>query len=103
MQWHLIIEEFGPTMEYIRGPKNVVADTLSHLKMTSDTESLDMADCYGLNSDDLTDNTFPISYTLTDHKQKKDKTHSKQAQTHSYSLKKVSSGRCHCSLTVLQR
>ena len=29
MQWHLIIEEFGPTMEYIKGPKNIVADTLS--------------------------------------------------------------------------
>jgi hypothetical protein len=41
MQWHLIIEEFGPTMENIKGPKNIVADTLSHLKMTSDTESLD--------------------------------------------------------------
>jgi hypothetical protein len=56
MQWHLIIEEFGPTMEYIKGPeKNIVANALSHLEMTSDTESLDMADCYGLNSDDLPD------------------------------------------------
>jgi hypothetical protein len=33
-------------MEYIKGPKNIVADTLSHLEMTSDMESLDMADCY---------------------------------------------------------
>jgi hypothetical protein len=74
MQWHLIIEEFGPTMEYIKGPKNIVADTLSHLEMTSDTESLDMADCYGLDSDDLPDNAFPISYTLINHEQKKDKT-----------------------------
>jgi hypothetical protein len=41
MQWHLIIEEFGPTMENIKGPKNIVAHTLSHHKMTSDTESLD--------------------------------------------------------------
>jgi hypothetical protein len=32
-----------------------------------------MADCYGLNSDDL-DNAFPFSYTLLDCKQKKDKT-----------------------------
>ena len=70
MQWHLIIEEFGPTMEYIKGPKNIVADTLSHLEMTSNTESLDMADCYGLDSDDLPDNAFPISYTLIDCKQK---------------------------------
>jgi hypothetical protein len=27
-------------MEYIKGPKNIVADTLSHLEMTSDMESL---------------------------------------------------------------
>jgi hypothetical protein len=74
MRWRLIIEEFGPTMEYIKGPKNIVADTLSHLEMTSNMESLDMADCYGLNSDDLPEDAFPISYTLIDHKQKKDKT-----------------------------
>jgi hypothetical protein len=42
MRWHLIIEEFRPTMIYIKGPKSIVADTLSHLKMTSNTESLDM-------------------------------------------------------------
>jgi hypothetical protein len=54
-----------------------IKSILSRLKMTSDMESLDMADCYGLNSDDLPDNAFPISYTLIDHKQKKDKTLSK--------------------------
>jgi hypothetical protein len=92
MQWHLIIEEFGPTMEYIKGPKNIVADTLSRLEMTSDTESLDMADCYGLDSNDLPDNAFLISYTLIDWKQKKDKALLKQAQTGSYSLKKFHGG-----------
>jgi hypothetical protein len=29
MRWRLIIEEFGPTMEYIKGPKKIVADTIS--------------------------------------------------------------------------
>jgi hypothetical protein len=61
MRWHLIIEEFGPTMEYIKGPKNIVTDTLSHLEMTSNVESLDMADCYGLDLDDLPDDAFPTS------------------------------------------
>jgi hypothetical protein len=103
MQWHLIIEEFKPTMEYIKGPKNIVADTLSHLEMTSDMESLDMADCYGLDFDDLPYDAFPISYTLIDCKQKKDKTLLKQAQTHSYSLKKFHGGWRHCSLTMFQR
>jgi hypothetical protein len=89
MQWHLMIEEFGPTMEYIKGPKNIVANTLSHLEMASDTEFLDMADCYGLDSDDLPDDAFLVLYTLLDHKQKNDKTLLKQAQTmtHAYSLK----------------
>ena len=26
MRWRLLIEEFGPTIRYIKGPKNVVAD-----------------------------------------------------------------------------
>ena len=104
MRWCLIIEEFRPTMEYIKGPKNIVVDTLSHLKMTSNMESLDMADSYGLDSDDLPDNTFPITYTLIDHEQKKDKTLLKRAQTGSYSLKKFHGwGRRHCSLTMFQR
>ena len=94
MQWHLIIEEFGPTMEYIKGPKNIVTDTLSHLKMTSNRESLDMAAFYGLDSNDLPDNAFPKINTLLDHEQKKDKTLLKQAQTTTcaYSLKKFHGG-----------
>jgi hypothetical protein len=39
--------------------------------MTSDMESLDMADCYGLDSDDLPDNAFLISYTLIDREKKR--------------------------------
>jgi hypothetical protein len=50
------------------------------------------ADCYGLYSDDIPDNAFPISYTLIDCKQKKDKTLLKQAQTRSYSLKRFDGG-----------
>jgi hypothetical protein len=76
-------------MKYIEGPKNIVANSLSHHEMTSNTESLDMADCYGLDSNDLPDNAFPVLYTLLDLEQKKDKTLLKQAQTTTcaYSLK----------------
>jgi hypothetical protein len=101
MQWHLIIEEFGPTMEYIKGPKNIVANTLSYLEMTSNMESFDMADCYGLDSNDLPDDAFLVSYTLLDHKQKRDKTLLKQAQTTTcaYSLKEFHGcGTTVCSL-----
>jgi len=89
MRWRLIIEECGPTIEYTKGPKNVVADILSCLEMTSSLESLDMADYYGLNSDDLPPNAFLVSYTLLDCKQKKDKTLLKKVQKSTqYSLKK---------------
>jgi hypothetical protein len=90
----LLIEEFGPTMEYIKGPKNIVADTLSHLEMTSNMESLDMADCYGLDSNDLPDDAFLVLYTILDHEQKKDKTLLMQAQTttRAYFLKKFHGG-----------
>ncbi len=53
-----------------------------------------MADCYGLDSDDLQDDAFPDSNTLLDHEQKKDETLLKQAQTttHAYSLKEFHGG-----------
>jgi hypothetical protein len=52
-------------MEYINGPKDIVTNTLSHLKMTSNMESPDMADCYGLNSGDLPDDAFPSHIPFT--------------------------------------
>jgi len=93
MRWRLIIEEFGPTIEYIKGPKNVVADILSRLEMTPSPESLDMAEFFGLDSDDLPPNAFPVSYTLLDREQKKDKTLLKKVhKSTQYSLKKFHGG-----------
>jgi hypothetical protein len=60
--------------------------------MTSDMKSLDMADCCGLDSDDLPNDAFPISYTLIDCEQKKDKSLLKWAQTSLCSLKKFHGG-----------
>jgi len=94
MRWRLIIEEYGPTIEHISGSKNIIADTLSRLDMTSDTESLDMADCYGLDNDDLPLNAFPVSYALLDREQKKDKTLLNRVRNSAqeYSLKKFHGG-----------
>ena len=75
MRWRLLIEEFGPTIEYIKGPKNIVADALSRLNLVSSPSNLQgMADCYGLNKDDLPSDAFPSTYQLINHEQNKDKT-----------------------------
>ena len=74
MRWQLLIEEFGPTIEYIKGPKNIVAHALSRLNLVSLPSDLqDMVDCYGLDKDDLPSDAFPITYQLINHKQNKDK------------------------------
>ena len=75
MRWWLLIEEFGPTIKYIKGPKNIVANVLSRLNLISLPSNLqDMADCYGLDKDDLPSDAFLITYQLINHEQKKDKT-----------------------------
>ena len=35
MRWPLLIDKFGPIIEYIKGPKNVIADMLNRLDMIS--------------------------------------------------------------------
>ena len=95
IRWWLLIEEFGPTIEYIKGPKNIVADVLSRLDLVSLPSNVqDMADCYGLDKDDLPSNAFPITYQLINHEQNKDKTllaTIKQGANH-YMLKKFHGG-----------
>jgi RNase H-like domain found in reverse transcriptase len=34
MRWRVIMEEFGPKLTYVKGVNNVVADTLTRMKMT---------------------------------------------------------------------
>ena len=75
MRWRLLIEEFGPTIKYIKGPKNIVANALSRLDLVSLPSNVqDLANCYGLDKDDLPSNAFPITYQLINHEQNKDKT-----------------------------
>ena len=75
MRWWLLIEEFGPTIKYIKGPKNTVANVLSRLDLVSSPSNLqDMADCYGLDKDNLPSDAFLITYQLINCKQNKDKT-----------------------------
>ena len=36
MRWMLILEEYGPEMNYIRGPENIVADAMGRIPMIDD-------------------------------------------------------------------
>ena len=75
MRWWLLIDEFGPIIEYIKGPKNVIANMLNRIDMTSLPSNVqDIVDCYRLDKDDLPSNAFPITYKLINHEQNKDKT-----------------------------
>ena len=75
MTWRLLIEEFGPTIKYIKGPKNIVANALSRLDLVSSPSNVQyLVNCYGLNKDDLPSDAFPITYQLINHEQNKDKT-----------------------------
>ena len=75
MQWWLLIDEFGPIIEYIKGPKNLIANMLNRLNMISLPSNVqDIVDCYRLDKDDLPSDTFPITYQLINHEQNKDKT-----------------------------
>ena len=41
IRWRLIIEEYGPELQYVEGPKNVVADALSRLGLKDNPEFKD--------------------------------------------------------------
>jgi RNase H-like domain found in reverse transcriptase len=62
MQWHLLIEDFGPEFIYIKGSSNVVTDALSRLNSTSEPMSCDHAvvEEYGATTKDI---MFPITFT----------------------------------------
>ena len=75
MRWRLIIEEYGPTLQYIKGNKNVLADALSRLDISTDTiqTTEQMAQAVALDKNDLPDNACPLKYKLIEKAQKQDK------------------------------
>ena len=76
LRWQLLIKEFGPTIKYIKGPKNIIANVLSRLNLVSLPSNVqDMVDCYhGLDKDDLPSDAFLIAHQLINHEQQKDET-----------------------------
>ena len=58
MRWRLLLEEFGPTLTYIKGENNIVADALSRMAMTEEDFSQE-----AFPAEDVAD--FPASYPLS--------------------------------------
>jgi hypothetical protein len=57
MRWCLILEEFGPSLTYVKGEHNVVADTLSRLDLMEEEFA---SDAFAGNQDDSPED-FPFS------------------------------------------
>ena len=75
MRWRLILEEFGPQLNYIKGEKNIVADALSRLDIADtklDNDKVE-AECFGLSKSDLPTDIFPVQFKLIQAEQQKDK------------------------------
>jgi hypothetical protein len=62
MRQRLILEEYGPVLEYIKGERNVVADALSRLDIENYREIFNISECFGFDDDDLPESAFPIRY-----------------------------------------
>lgn len=76
LRWRLLIEEFGPTITYVKGQHNIVADALSRMNINDLEDFSDditpgyYAECFGI--DELPQDLFPLTYELIDKEQQKD-------------------------------
>ena len=82
MRWRLLIEEFGPELNYLPGEKNVVADCLSRLESDEETESQEH---FALDQTEV--NEYPLSYKLLMTHQQKDKKLLSKISDPAYALK----------------
>ena len=62
MCWHLILEDFGPELKYIKGENNDVADNLYCLEMSDNQEILNISKLYGYDDVYLPDISYTIRY-----------------------------------------
>jgi hypothetical protein len=62
MRWRLVLEDYGPELEYIKGERNVVAGALSRLDIEDDREIFNISDCFGFDDDHLPESAFPVRY-----------------------------------------
>ena len=62
MRWRLIIQEFGPKLNYIKVKNNIVSDALSRLDMNYNQEIINISEIYGYNDNGLPHSDYKIRY-----------------------------------------
>ncbi len=77
MRWRLLLEEYGPELQYIKGEKNIVADALSRLEMMSVEEYHRQYSPSGIPESFAADDgifpmNYPLSYKQLRHEQQRD-------------------------------
>ena len=94
MRWRLILEEFSPTLEYIKGSRNVVADALSRLKLTDETFHVHQyPESFGMDDKELSPHIYPLRFRTLSKAQREDPALLKKAETKdNYSMKSFRGG-----------
>mgnify|MGYP002063500018 FL=1 len=104
MRWCLIIEEFNPEICYIKGEHNIVADSLSRLPRTSDIAECntiyEYCDLFQVN--ELSEDDYPVSYSIIDKYQRKDKHLLKLLKSGKYSANAFPGGEGEVTLICYQ-
>ena len=62
MRWRLVLEEFGPDLQYIKGERNIAPDALSRLEIDNKQEIFNISECFGYDDEDLSPSSFPLRY-----------------------------------------
>ena len=63
MRWRLILGEFGPEFIYIKGKKNIVADTLNRMDVTEELADVGLLqELFKFMSEDVVDGIIPVTY-----------------------------------------
>jgi hypothetical protein len=62
MRWRLVLEEFGPDLQHIKGERNVVADAPSRLEIDDEQEIFNISKCFGYDDDDLPPSSRPLRH-----------------------------------------
>ena len=106
MRWRLLCEEYSPTLVYLKGEHNVMADALSRLHLSPSTSSgcddtvLDvpttraLSEAFMVTEDEFFDEEYPLSFKLLQREQQRDKDLLRKAtENEDYSFRTFRGGR----------